>query len=81
MVVTAHPERPVAGIHQLGGGMHNGAQGGVELESRCDRQDGVDQTIQPVAAFDDLFNPVLDFQQQLATEAATVSRAMAGCQG
>ena len=65
VVGAPHPQRPIPGIHQIDGGVHDGAQRGVEFQPRRDDQDGLDETVQPVAALDDLLDSVLDLQQQL----------------
>jgi hypothetical protein len=58
---TEHPQRAIAGIDQLHGGLHNALQGGVQLQPSTDRDDRVEQSLQPVPGLDDLGKPILDF--------------------
>ena len=66
MVVPADTERPVLGIDELDRGVHDRSQRFIELEPGRDYQHGLDQTVQPIAAFDYLLDPVLDLHEQLA---------------
>jgi hypothetical protein len=66
MVVPTDTQRPVLGVYQLDRGMHDRSQRFVEFEPGRDYQHGLDQTIQPIAAFDYLLDPVLDLHEQLA---------------
>ncbi len=66
VVVPAHAQRPVPGVDELDRGVHDRSQGFVEFEPGRDDQHGLDQTVQPVAAFDDLLDAVLDLHEQLS---------------
>ena len=66
MVVPTDTQRPVLGVYQLDRGMHDRSQRFVEFEPGRDYQHGLDQTIQPIAAFDYLLDTVLDLHEQLA---------------
>jgi hypothetical protein len=37
-----HSQRPVAGVDQIDGGLHDASQGGVEFQSGTDRHDGIE---------------------------------------
>ena len=64
VVVAAHAQRSVMGVDQLDSGVHDRAEGFVEFESGGDHQHGVEQSVQPVAALDDLLDAVLDLHEQ-----------------
>ena len=66
VLLATYAHRPVAGVHQVDSRMDDGPQRVVELETRSDHQHGVDQTVEPVSAFDDLLDAVLDLDEQLA---------------
>ena len=66
VALPAQPQRPVLGVHELDRGMDDRVQCRVEFESRRHHQHGIDQTVEPVPAFDDLFDPDLHLGQQLA---------------
>ena len=66
VVVAAHAERPVLGVHQLDRGVHDGAQRVVEFQAGGDHQHGLDEAVEAVSALDDLLDAVLDLAQQLA---------------
>ena len=53
-------------VDQLDSGVHDGAEGFVEFQPGCDDQHRVEQPVQPVTAFNDLLDAVLDFHEQLA---------------
>ena len=65
VAAPAHTQRRVSGIDQFDGGMNDGAQGVIELQAGGDHQHGVDKPIEPIAALDDLSDPILDFDEQL----------------
>ena len=65
MVVPTHTERAVLGIDELDCGVHDRSQCLVEFEPGRDHQHRLDQTIQPIAAFDYLLDTVLDLHEQL----------------
>ena len=64
VVVPAHTERAIARVDQFDRGVDDRPQGFVELESRGDRQHGLDQTVEAVAALDDLLDAVLYLDEQ-----------------
>ncbi len=66
VVVAAHAQRPVPGVHQVDGGVHDGLQGDVQFQTRGHHQHGFHQAVEPVTAPDDLLHPVLDLDEQLA---------------
>ena len=66
VVVPADAERPVLGVDEFACGVHDGAQGGVELQAGGDGEHGVNQAVESVAAGDDLLDAVLDLAEQLA---------------
>jgi hypothetical protein len=66
VVVSAHAQRPVLSVHQVDGGVHDGAQGFVELEAGRDHQHGFNKTVRAIAALDDLLDAVLDLHEEFA---------------
>ena len=59
--IATHTQRPVLGIYQVNGGVHDAAEGGGEVETGCHDQHGLDEPVEPVAAFDDLLDAILHF--------------------
>ena len=66
MVVPADTQSAVLSVDELDRGVHDRSQGFVELEPGRDHQHGLDQTVQPIAAFDYLLDTVLDLHEQFA---------------
>ena len=66
VTVAPHAECSVAGVDQLDRGFHDGAQGGVEFQTRGHHQHGLDQAVESVAALDDLLDAILNFGEQFA---------------
>ena len=66
VVVPADTDRAVLRVDEFDRGVHDSSQGFIELEPRRDHQHGFDQAVQPIAAFDDLLDAVLDLHEQLA---------------
>jgi len=60
-----HPQRAVAGIDQLHGGLHDALQSGIQFQPSTDRDVCIEQPLQPVPGLDDLGKAVLDFLEQL----------------
>ena len=59
--IATHTQRPVHGIYQVNGGVHDAAEGGGEVETGGHDQHGLDEPVEPVAAFDDLLDAILHF--------------------
>lgn len=67
VVVPAHAQRAVAGVHQVDSRVHDRLQRDVEFQPpRGNDEHGFDQTVEPIAPFDDLLDAVLDLNEQLA---------------
>ncbi|BBY90514.1 hypothetical protein MGALJ_01830 [Mycobacterium gallinarum] len=64
MIVAAHTERSVPGVDQFDGRVHDRLQGLIELETRGNHQHGLDQTVEAVAALDDLLDAILYLLEQ-----------------
>jgi hypothetical protein len=52
------------GVDQLDRGVQDRAEGFDEFESGSDPQHRIEQAVQPVAAFDNLLDAVLDLHEQ-----------------
>ena len=57
--LVVHSKRSVPGVDEMGGHVHDGAQGVFEVQSGADGQHRLDETVKPVTGFDDLFDPIL----------------------
>jgi hypothetical protein len=59
-----HAERPVPGVDEVDRGLHDASQGGLQLETRGDRENRVEQALHPPPRRDDLGEPLLHLPQQ-----------------
>ncbi len=66
VTVAPHAECAVAGVDQLDRGVHDGAQGGVEFETRGHHEHGLDQAVESVATLHDLLDAILNLGEQFA---------------
>ncbi|GAA3104672.1 hypothetical protein [Nonomuraea salmonea] len=70
--LVQHPERAVAGVHQVGRDLHDGAQRLVQLQLGADRQDRVEQPLHPAVQLLDLTQAGPQPLETLSTQRAQV---------
>jgi hypothetical protein len=65
VIPVVYLQRPVLGVGQLGGGLHDRAQSGLQFQARGDYQHRFHERVKAVTTLDDLPDAVLDFDQKL----------------
>ena len=65
-----HTQRPVPGVDEVHRGLHDTAQGRLQLDARGDGEDRVQQALHPAPRRDHLGQPLLHLAQQLVESQA-----------
>ena len=65
LLLVVHLQGAVLGVDEIGGGVHDRAQGGVEFQAGGDHQHRFQQPVEAVTAFDDLPDTILNLDQKL----------------